>query len=57
MLTKLLEVVASIWEQVAEVLDLISSTPLLLVTIAGYFASLAISIAMQLMGIQRRSKD
>lgn len=53
----LLGIVGNIWTQVGNVLDLITRQPLLLITLAGYFASLAISIAMQLMGIQRRSKD
>lgn len=55
-MTDLLNVVSAIWDQVGDVIELISTTPLLLITIAGYFASLAISIAMQLMGIHRKSK-
>lgn len=53
----LISVVGQIWTQVSTVITLISETPLLLITLAGTFASIAISIAMQLLGFHRRNKE
>lgn len=51
-----LDVVATIWSQMSTLVSTIASTPLLLIGIAGSFASLIISIAMKLMGIRRRRR-
>lgn len=51
-----LDVLATIWSQMASLVDTISTTPLLLIGIAGSFASLVISIAMKLMGVRRRGR-
>jgi hypothetical protein len=48
-----LDVVSTIWAQMSSLVTTISTTPLLLIGIAGSFASLIISIAMKLMGIRR----
>lgn len=52
----LLAVVGNIWTEMASLVTTISTTPLLLIGLAGSFASLVISIAMKLMGIRRRGR-
>lgn len=52
----LLAVVGNIWTEMTSLVTTISTTPLLLISLAGSFASLVISIAMKLMGIRRRGR-
>lgn len=52
----LLGIVGNIWTEMSSLVTTISSTPLLLIGLAGSFASLVISISMKLMGIRRRRR-
>lgn len=52
----LLGVVGNLWDQMSDLVTTISTTPLLLIGLAGSFASLVISLAMKLMGIRRRRR-
>ena len=55
-LETLLTVVGNIWTQIGALVTQISTAPLLLIGLAGSFASLVISLAMKLMGIRRRRR-
>lgn len=65
-MTNLLTVVTAIWTQIVGggtgndattgLVGIIGGNPLLLIPLAGAFASLIISLTMKLMGIRRRSR-
>lgn len=55
-MTTLLTVVTEIWTQMTDLVGTISAAPLLLIGLAGSFASLIISLTMKLMGIRRRRR-
>ena len=55
-MTSLLSVVSELWTQITSLVTTISSNVLLLIPLAGAFASLIISLTMKLMGIRRRSR-
>lgn len=52
-MTTLLTVLSEIWSQISSLVTTISSNALLLVPLAGAFASLVIGLTMKLMGIRR----
>lgn len=52
-MTTLLSVLTEIWSQISSLVTTISSNALLLVPLAGAFASLVIGLTMKLMGIRR----
>lgn len=55
-MTTLLSVVSELWTQITTLITTISSNALLLIPLAGSFASLIIGLTMKLMGIRRRSR-
>lgn len=55
-LETLLTVVGTVWTQITTLVTTISAAPLLLIGLAGAFASLIISLALKLMGIRRRRR-
>lgn len=48
-----LQVVGDVWNQITSLVSTISGNALLLVPLAGAFASLVIGLTMKLMGIRR----
>lgn len=48
-----LQVVGEVWDQITSLVSTISGNALLLVPLAGAFASLVIGLTLKLMGIRR----
>lgn len=55
-LDNLLTVVSSVWDGISSVVTTISGNALLLIPLAGAFASLTIGLCMKLMGIRRKRR-
>ena len=55
-LTNLTTVLTSIWATITDLLATIAANPLLLIAVAGVFASLVIALTMKLMGTRRRRR-
>ena len=55
-MTSLLSVVSELWTQISSLVTTISGNVLLLIPLAGSFASLIIGLTMKLMGIRRKSR-
>lgn len=49
-------VLSAIWSGIADVVDTVSGNALLLIPLAGAFASLVIGLCMKLMGIRRKRR-
>lgn len=49
----MLQVVSNVWDGITNLVSTISSNALLLIPLAGAFASLVIGLTMKLMGIRR----
>lgn len=48
-----LEVLGNVWDSIGDLVTTISGNALLLIPLAGVFASLVIGLTMKLMGIRR----
>ena len=55
-MTTLLTVISEVWTQITSLVTTISTNALLLIPLAGAFASLVIGLTLKLMGIRRRGR-
>ena len=51
----LVSVLGDVWDEISALVTTISSNALLLIPLAGAFASLVIGLTLKLMGIRRRT--